>query len=207
MRNKYLTILSEAIKRFYVNDAKSLFGNNKQIDERAMVGCIYRYMWNILEQQKTLGGQICDIDIEYDRMNGCHGDEIKKHMSIVVEHCSKCMHKESCFELIKRYMKEDQKTYDFRPDIILHKRGVCSRGGNFMVVEVKKDNSAAERIKFDEAKVRYCTCDRAPLRYSIGATVVLAESGAVVRHFTSEGLGKTFCVRINKKLSAAHREC
>ena len=84
MRNKYLTILSEALKRFYVNDAKSLFGNNKQIDERAMVGCIYRYMWNILEQQKSLVGQICDIDIEYDRMNGCHGDEIKKHMSIVV---------------------------------------------------------------------------------------------------------------------------
>ncbi len=196
MKNKYLELLSLAINRFYLNDAKSLFGANKQIDERAMVGCIYRYMWSILEQQKIEGVQMCDIDvdIEYDRMNGCQGEEIKKHINIVMEHCQKCTHKESCIELIKRYMKVDKKTYDFRPDIILHKRGACSQKGNFMVVEVKKDISSAQRIKFDEAKVRYCTCDNAPLRYAIGATVVLSENGAMVQTFTSKGLGKVFHV-------------
>lgn len=181
---KYLEILSEAIKRFYLNDAKSLFGKNKQIDERAMVGCIYRYMWYMLEQQAIKDVQLCDIDVEYDRMEGTHGKEIRKHISIM-DCCSLCKYKESCVEVIKKHMKENN--YDFRPDIILHARGVSSQAGNFLDIEIKKENAVIERKNFDEAKVRYCICAKAPLRYKIGVIVLLSEKGASMKVYTHNG--------------------
>ena len=186
MRIKYLEILSEAIKRFYLNDAKSLFGENKQIDERAMVGCIYRYMWYMLEQQAIKDVKVCDIDVEYDRMEGTHGKEIRKHISIM-DCCSLCKYKESCIEVIKKHMKENKNNYDFRPDIILHTRGINSQDGNFLDIEIKKENSGIERKKFDEAKVRYCTCTKAPLRYKIGVIVLLSEKGASMKIYAHNG--------------------
>ena len=39
--NKYLRVLIDGIKEFYRRDADMLL-NGKPIDERAMVGCIYR---------------------------------------------------------------------------------------------------------------------------------------------------------------------
>ena len=61
IQDNLLSLLCKAIVFFYRRDAKSLWGA-KVVDERAMVGCIYRYVW---EKRKIV--QACnthDIDID-----------------------------------------------------------------------------------------------------------------------------------------------
>lgn len=50
-------------------------------------------------------------------------------------------------------------------------------------MKLKEDKSNAPAIKFDEAKVKYCTCRKAPLCYKTGATVLLGEKSARVKVF------------------------
>ena len=76
-QEKYKNLLCNALQQFYKNDAKALFnkirGNTvvetkkEMIDERAMVGCVYRYMWHLMQQARDYF-PVSDIDIEYDRM-------------------------------------------------------------------------------------------------------------------------------------------
>ena len=60
-----IMLLIGALVLFTRRDAGILFNEKKDVDERAMVGCVYRYMFcarllNVLESTQP------DIDIEYD---------------------------------------------------------------------------------------------------------------------------------------------
>ena len=122
-----------------------------------------------------------------------HNYSVYKSIGVVVDDTASIEYGSANYDINKIVKEVEGDIVSIKKDVDIN-----TLGEQEVVLEVKKDNSAAERIKFDEAKVRYCTCDTAPLRYSIGATVVLAESGAMVRPFTSKGRGKTFCVHINK---------
>ena len=118
--NKYLQVLIDGIKEFYRRDADMLF-NGKPIDERAMVGCIYRYMWCEIARK----GINCDIDIEYDRMRGRNGEFARKSIDLAKD-CGTDSCRRHCLLLIaekveKRKTKKNE-LYSIRPDIILHKR-------------------------------------------------------------------------------------
>lgn len=122
MKSILRKLLVDSLKLFYRRDAKQLFGCGKAIDERAMVGCIYRYMWHLLSRHCETCLPIFDIDVEYDRMNSINGEEIKKHM-VVMPECDECLDKGKCIDLIKENTSDGKDNYNFRPDIIVHKRG------------------------------------------------------------------------------------
>ena len=177
---KYIELLVKALQEFYVKDAKDLF-KDKMVDERAMVGCIYRYMWCSLQRMKWDGIEH-DIDIEYDRMNNKDGDAIRKTILCINKHKDDCKHEyEFCGKIIEDYNKKecnDCKDRQFRPDIIVHRRMSELGEGNGLVVEFKKDRGEKSNKKddlFDMAKVMYCTCDKGDFRYKVGACVKLFE--------------------------------
>lgn len=60
----------------------------------------------------------------------------------------------------------------FRPDIIVHKRGLNGRKNNKLIIEVKKMTSDKEKIEGDKAKLRACTTKESHLCYDIGALVI-----------------------------------
>jgi len=179
--------LFSGIEEFYKRDAEQLFGHGKKkknIDERAMVGCIYRYMYETFPK-------ICEnfphIDIEYNRMLNLNKQEVEKALIS----CGKCKNREvqkgglSCVayanELKKRLRdrNSDNDSIGIRPDIIVHKRNHPENG---LVVEFKKLNGD---VSYDELKVRYATCSHSPLHYIIGAVVRLRRSNAVVDIYQS----------------------
>ena len=74
VRQKYTQLLCDALKLFYENDAKALFNEPQKnaddaaegkriVNERAMVGCMYRYMWCLIQQEGNCI-PVSDIDIE-----------------------------------------------------------------------------------------------------------------------------------------------
>lgn len=174
--DKYFMLLVDALKEFYVNDAKDMF-ENKMADERAMVGCIYRYMWNIIVRESM----DCDIDIEYDRMRGKDGDLCRKCIDGMPSNCSTMECDLRCdVILFERKDRDEDYKYNFRPDIIIHHRNMNGPDDNIMVVEVKKSCADDELFNFDRAKVSWCTCSKGCLKYHMGVFVVLYDKYAMV---------------------------
>ena len=185
--DKYLGLLIDAIKLFYINDADSLFGADKNVDERAMVGCIYRYMWCKIVRE----GINCDIDIEYDRMRGRNGGLVKKSIDLAQE-CGTENCRKECLKLIakragKRKGKSDKELYSIRPDIILHMRNSEPGKDNYLVAEFKKAPVSSADDKFDHAKIRWNTCSRSLLRYDYGVVVKLFQKYAHLEQCDCDG--------------------
>lgn len=194
---QYKRLLFHALQLFYRNDASALFGKSKIrkeergkekiVNERAMVGCVYRYMWCLM-QQKTYNGIESDIDIEYDRMIK---DDLGYYEKEVPYKCSKkdCEKKDKCIHEIiagiQRRRKKDVSNIEMcdiiktavRPDVIVHNRNQSGQSNNGLVVEFKKEYAGLSDgdIAFDKAKVYYFTCDEESthFHYKIGAMVML----------------------------------
>lgn len=179
--NELKGLLETALLIFYKCDAQALFGHNKDIDERAMVGCIYRYMWCAI-QCMPMHEEI-DIDIEYDRMSCGNAEGVKKQISVCGSKCAGCCHKGNCYDLIDKAIndhKTNKDSYEFRPDIIVHKRNTNQ---NYMVIEFKKRGLRISRDAFDVAKVMLCTCKKQAFMYQIGAFVKLEERSCDVQFY------------------------
>ena len=182
--NKYLQVLIAGIRSFYMNDAEALFGG-RPVDERAMVGCIYRYMWDEICRADVE----CDIDIEYDRMNGKNGGPVRKSIDLSQE-CGTMTCRERCLALITRKTgkkRGNQKVYSIRPDIIMHKRNSSPGTDNFLVAEFKKIPVSRTDDEFDRAKIRWNTCECSCLKYGIGVVVQLSEDFAKIEQCNKYG--------------------
>ena len=186
MSRMYIELLCEALRMFYKNDAEALF-KNQAADERAMVGCIYRYAWCLMHAPRY-ENLLPDIDIEYDRMSSPHAkkafDLSKDHNKIDCNQydvCGKVIYEyKQCYdgnhELCKTCVEHSRKWRDFRPDLIIHKRGSSIENG--LVAEFKKkgdnrEGANSKGIDFDKAKVMFCTCQNAEFKYKVGAVVIL----------------------------------
>ena len=194
----YKELLKDALNRFYKEDAKELFDANP-VDERAMVGCIARYVWcgRQSDRYKTL---LPHVDVEYNKKHTPNDGALVKAFELVSGckgACRKSRYK-YCGNLIQsrindrcRYSSSccavdcSKHLYRFRPDLIVHTRGPDGDMGygNGMIVEFKKDGANDGDIAFDCAKIRYCTCRRAEFRYQIGAFVLLKRDSAAVQIF------------------------
>lgn len=183
--NKYLQVLIAGIKSFYMNDAEALF-SGKPVDERAMVGCIYRYIWDEIGR----AGVECDIDIEYDRMNGKNGELVRKSIDLSQE-CGTITCRERCLALIARKAGKKkrwhQMVYSLRPDIIMHKRNSSPGTDNFLVAEFKKIPVSRTDDEFDRAKIRWNTCECSCLKYEIGVFVQLSKDFAKIEQCSKYG--------------------
>ena len=178
----YIEILINALQKFYSFDAKQLFDEEKTIDERAMVGCVYRYMWCQLQQ---IGDSIVDIDIEYNRKPSDYNGKDREKGIVLCEaeqQTNRCPHLKSCREILRKEMLAKKKETDrlsFRPDIIIHVR---NHSQNFMHIEFKKCSRDGKLLNksgvvFDMAKVRYSTCQKLDYKYDEGVVVLLGENG------------------------------
>jgi hypothetical protein len=174
-----INILEIGIRKFYENDSMFLFSQEvmkgKDIDERAMVGCIYRYM------HKELNISFYPhIDIEYNRMQRLNKYEVDKSIDL----CGRCPNKEkkgggvTCYDhaktLREKIEKDQDKEISMRPDIIIHERNTAHNG---LIVEFKK---LGKDIEYDRIKVAYATCKYSPLHYIVGAVVQLYKDRAKV---------------------------
>ena len=105
-----IEILLDALREFYRKDAEKLFDDKKAIDERAMVGCVYRYMWCKLQQ---LGELDVDIDIEYNRSSNDYSG-MDQEKGIVLcgagEHSKPCLNEESCMKILKSEMLKKERS-------------------------------------------------------------------------------------------------
>lgn len=183
-KKNLIIILMRGVEKFYQKDAAQLFSllgtekydNGKDIDERAMVGCIYRYMHEALEFKKN---RFPHIDIEYNRMQRINGDEVDKLIVL----CSGCENRDakkgdmSCYMYAKKLKNEikgntSNKDISIRPDIIIHERNTSNNG---LMIEFKKLNGS---INYDNVKVCYATCQTSPLHYLVGAVVQLYKKSA-----------------------------
>lgn len=176
-------LLIFGIKKFYKQDSEALFGYGKcpmHIDERAMVGCIYRYMHELLAKRCV---KFPHIDIEYNRMmklmEGMEDEEIKKEID-PCNTCDKtddkldCVAMEDVFQKWMEELKSKKDSKGIRPDIVVHERNESNNG---LIVEFKKLKGD---VSYDEQKVRYATCHRSPLHYIVGAVVRLQQNNAEV---------------------------
>ena len=222
----YKELLVKALGRFYNEDAKDLFDGNP-IDERAMVGCIARYVWCDRKRDKYKE-LMPHVDVEYNKKHTPNDGAWVKAFELVSGckgACRKSRYK-YCGNLIQsrindrcRYSSSccavdcSKHLYRFRPDLIIHKRG--SGGdmgdGNGMIVEFKKDGANDGDIAFDCAKIRYCTCGCSEFRYRIGAFVLLKCDSAEVQLFV-DGRKAGRRLRVNgsickKGINQDHRSC
>ena len=172
-------LLVFGLRKFYKVDAEVLFGhgeNPMHINEQAMVGCVYRYMYEKLNATVL---SFPHIDIEYNRMLGLYEDEIEK----AICRCDKCKVADRQFECIAEedvYQKwiadlKSKKDYKgIRPDIIVHER---NKPNNGLIIEFKKIGCD---VTYDVQKVQYATCYHSPLHYIVGAVVQLKQTNADV---------------------------
>lgn len=174
-----INLLIFGIKEFYKQDSEALFGHGyypRHIDERAMVGCIYRYMYQGLANRCF---KFPHIDIEYNRMLGLKEEEIEKAIAPCGS-CNRIGNKLDCIaepEVFQRWMadlKSKKDSKGIRPDIIVHERKESNNG---LIVEFKK---LKDDVSYDVQKVRYATCHRSPLHYIVGAIVRLQQNNAKV---------------------------
>ena len=184
-----IKLLVFGLKKFYKIDAEALFGHGENlmhVNEQAMVGCVYRYMYARLNAAVL---SFPHIDIEYNRMLGLYEDEIEK----AIRRCCKCKYADHQLECIARedvYQKwitdlKSKKDYKgIRPDIIVHERNAPNNG---MIIEFKKIDFD---VTYDVQKVRYATCHCSPLHYIVGAVVRLRQSDAEVKIYQD---GKPNC--------------
>lgn len=181
----YIELLTKAVQWFYKNDASY----TKDVDERAMVGCVYRYMWCILQQKVSFS--VADIDIEYDRM-GNSEDAIRKCIEVPENSCKSCDRKKECYAVLKSKIERksrDKIKYEFRPDIIVHQRGDLIKNG--LVIEFKKRSRGA---KLDIAKLMYCTCENGAFKYDVGAFVLFEATQAHIEVFVDGKVNSMFKV-------------
>lgn len=174
-----IKLLIFGIKKFYKQDSEALFGHEdcpRHVDERAMVGCIYRYMYQGLAKRCF---KFPHIDIEYNRMLGLKEEEIEKAIAPCGS-CDRIGNKLDCIvelEVFQRWMadlKSKKDSKGIRPDIVVHERNESNNG---LIVEFKKLKGD---VSYDEKKVRYATCHRSPLHYIVGAVVRLQQNNAEV---------------------------
>ena len=208
-QEQYIDLLCRAIQLFYKNDAKVLFdqphetnkseatGDGKIVNERAMVGCVYRYMWCLMQQRISEIPE-SDIDVEYDRMVRGGSEYYEKEISGSCGERS-CGLYSNCIQVIvselNRRRKQGNSNADsgdttdviktaVRPDIIVHNRNQIGQPNNGLVVEFKKEHKkfCAKDIKFDMAKLNYFTCqdEHTQFHYKVGAMVVLRSEYADV---------------------------
>ena len=190
-QEKYRDLLCNALQLFYKNDADALFKENdgKNVNECAMSGCVYRYMWCLMQQED--GFPVADIDIEYDRMVKNPQEYYEKELSCACKSKDgdKQCYAKCCQIIINKIetslAKEGKKKNSdiirkaVRPDIIVHNRNGEGIENNGLVVEFKKyDNN---NVAFDMAKLYYFTCPESKsLQYQLGAMVRLFPKYAYV---------------------------
>lgn len=178
-----IKLLIFGIKKFYGQDAEALFGHGDcpmHIDERAMVGCIYRYMYQGLAKRCV---EFPHIDIEYNRMMKLKEGMNEEEMGKEINPCSTCDKTDDRIDCIarkdafKKWMEELKSKKDskgIRPDIVVHERNGSNNG---LIVEFKKLKGD---VSYDVQKVRYATCHRSRLHYIVGAVVRLQQKNAEV---------------------------
>ena len=223
VQEKYIKLLCDALQLFYKNDAKTLFnepkentpdtkGMKRMVNERAMVGCVYRYMWCLMQKERDRVS-VSDIDIEYDRMVK---DDLQYYEKKLFCDCEKskgdgqCGIHAKCYQVIANEVKKneaveniDVETADgirkaIRPDIIVHNRNECGDENNGLVVEFKKDHGKLDEddIALDMTKLYYFTCPQSGhLQYKIGAMVILSP------HYSNVGF---IC---NRKMLSVYKVC
>lgn len=208
-QGQYIDLLCRALQLFYENDATALFDQpqettksespryGKIVNERAMVGCVYRYMWCMMQQQIFEIPEF-DIDIEYDRMIKGESGYYEKEISYKCERVN-CNRRSNCIKVIVGEIQKrenpsspegglgaavDVVRASVRPDIIVHNRNKSGQPNNGLVVEFKKEHNKfrAGDIMFDMARLCYFTCQSEYTRfhYKIGAMVVLRHEYADV---------------------------
>ena len=211
----YIELLTEALRRFYKEDADVLFkAAERSVCECTMVGCISRYVWC----KRNSGGfdfLLPDVDVEYNKFSGPESENAKKELvasgECGVKTQNKCEEYDECWKKIDDYKrnkclrkcrcvdcKKVRPRYKFRPDMIIHRRGAPTGADNGLMVEFKKGekvgNDQLEAIAFDLAKLRYCTCGSASFKYKIGAFVFLRETQADVFMFVRRKVVEAFSV-------------
>ncbi|MCR4827488.1 MAG: hypothetical protein K5882_11155 [Bacteroidales bacterium] len=223
---KYIELLCEALQMFYKNDAKALFrpddsAESKVVNEQAMAGCIYRYVW-CLRHQSCYAELEPDVDTEYDRMKSKDGNtmfDLKvKYVQKKIYPCpnsESCCCSKECWETICNYDNDSDKkaakdnaqnvndategldvsAKPFRPDLIIHERNSAPGRGNGMIVEFKKDREEDDKdYLFDVAKVKFCSCDKQHFGYKIGVVVNLKQTQCVVSIHKGDRELAPFCV-------------
>ena len=208
--DKYVDLLVEALTLFYIHDAGDLWTSRKA-DERAMVGCIDRHAW-CCHKRPEYSSLLPHIDIEYDKMSKFGESGIVRkafERSIDCLNVFKCNEYETCGKIIydKMCKTEGVKTnkkckkcvfykerYYFRPDMIIHERNTPIDDGNGLVVEFKSEDEQKVDLKFDTARVKFCTCRRQSFRYLVGAVVLLHKDICEVRVFRDAKRGESFFV-------------
>lgn len=145
-------LLCEAISLFYRKDAEKLFAFD--VGEWAMVGCVYRYMWCLMQASRVM--KSFDIDVEYNRMafsgskehNASEPNEEEKRTNMIkgITQLAAEMFRDMLNRDNNAYHKiigkMNAKATDFlrlRPDIIVHRRGEIGRANNGLWVEFKKE--------------------------------------------------------------------
>lgn len=177
-------LLVGALVLFAKNDAKELFNSEKDVDERAMSGCVYRYMYCAVCMGLCIPSY-SDLDIEYDRMRVDGHGMASKMFSMCTnakESCKKCQ-KGKCRALIEEQGKLCDKCNQYekrvRPDLIIHKRNSQFGRGNGMIVEFKRSGVGG----YDDTKLAYSTCSRGNLKYRLGAKVTLSSNMQTVEFY------------------------
>jgi len=176
-----MQLLLGALMIFTRDDASALFDNQKDVDERVMVGCVYRYMYCACMMGFCKSTQP-DIDIEYDRMQIDHGKFGPKAFSFCYRPKTTCMRgqEDKCNSFVGREkwcLACRQCDRRVRPDLIIHKRNSDLGVGNGMIVEFKRNNVDDHD---DNVKIAYATCEHGSLKYVIGAVVKLSDNTQVV---------------------------
>lgn len=173
----YVKSLLAGLVAFTANDADDLFDDQKDVDERAMVGCIYRYMYLIMSIKLCDAG-LPDIDIEYDRMKGPNAKLCQKAVMSCTDRSCDLEKRKVCEEFVSGQSDSSGKCKccgrNVRPDMIIHKRNSCLGQGNGLVAEFKREK--AQERSVDSAKMQYFTCKNGVLKYLIGAVVTLSKT-------------------------------
>lgn len=186
-QEKYKNLLCEALKLFYQNDAEALFkerhirdANTKErreiVNECAMVGCVYRYMWCLMQQEEGCF-PVSDIDVEYDRMVK---DDLGYYVKVLPLKCKNDDDNKQCYgacchviskEIEKKASEVKSVGKAVRPDIIVHNRNNEGKENNGLVMEFKKYGN--KNVAFDLAKLYYFTCQGRKFQYQLGAMIIL----------------------------------
>ena len=181
---KYIELLCEALQLFYKNDAKALFFDAMPIGERAMVGCVYRYLW-ALRYSPHYDKLEPDVDIEYDRMQS---DTTYLSKALFCDD-TRCNNSDSCWQAIKRRIPVQncscgEPIKKFIPDLIIHKRNAWEGKQNGLITEFKKKGSDSE---WDKLKVQFCSCPKSNFKYMVGALVVLDKASCIIEVYHGYG--------------------
>ena len=178
-----IMLLLGALVLFTKNDAEDLFNEKKDVNERTMVGCVYRYMY-CAHIMNLCNFTQPDIDIEYDRMR-IDGEKLgPKAFSLCHLPKATCTEEQrtKCNEFIghEKWCCECDNPCEKHviPDLIIHMRNSNPGDGNGMVVEFKRNKN--KKCFDDDIKIAYSTCLHGTLRYKVGATVRLSRHIQVV---------------------------